>query len=700
MEDFNPMMYPTIKPYHLERNAYVYLRQSTAGQVRRNRESPRRQRAMVEHVAALGWPRSQIVLLDGDTARTASTQRGRLELQMLVEAIFARKAGLVAASELSRLIRDNLYWTHVVRLCQFHDVLLADEHRVYKADDPHDRVMLGIHGAFNEFELSLIIDRMQRCLWQKAQRGEQYDGLPPGYVCRGGSICEKHPDPRVQRAIEKVLHDFERFPSARQLYLHLEAERFQLPVVPRGRDWRDVEWVTPSYPQVLAMVVHPAYAGNYVRGRRKRFTTLDEQGHKQTKVRRVPREAWAVFLPNHHEPYIPQATWERNMEKISANANVRGALAKGAVGRGQSLMAGLLRCRRCGHRLGAQYPSPGVRYVCYGGHRQRVRGGANCFAFHGTPLEALLAEEVLDVVGPAGIEAAQRSAERLAAGYQQQRQLLVDRLEAVREAEARAGREYKQTDVTYTAVRQALGAEWEAAFARVAEEESHLAAFDARQPVLPTSSQLEQLTHLGDDVRRLWNHPQASNSLKQQLVRVLIQEIVVDVDETRDEVILWIQWAGGHHTQLRGRRTLRRGKLPASELKPLIDTLRKVQGDGAIASLLNREGIRTPSRETWTRERVKRYRQRAGILAYSAALKDTSGWLTQSETATRLGISPMSVHRLVRSGILPAEQPQRGLPMVILAAALDLPEVKRAVMSLKAGHTCPLPDDPRQLKFL
>ncbi len=233
----------------------------------------------------------------------------------------------------------------------------------------------------------------------------------------------------------------------------------------------------------------------------------------------------------------------------------------------------------------------------------------------------------------------------------------------------------------------------------MAEEESHVAAFDERRPVLPTPSQLQELARLSEDVRRLWNHPRASNSLKQELVRVLIQEIAVDVDEARDEAILLIQWSGGHHTELRGRRTLRRSKLPAGDLKSLIDALRKVQTDGAIASVLNRHGIRTSGGETWTAERVRRYRQRAGIKAYDAALKTRSGWLTQSDAATRLDISPMSVHRLVNSRILPAEQPQRGLPMVITASDLDDPEVQRAVLSLKAGHTRPLPEDPRQLKF-
>jgi DNA invertase Pin-like site-specific DNA recombinase len=693
------MIHPTIKPYHLQHTAYVYLRQSSPGQVRKNREGQQRQQAMVDHVATLGWPRPQIVLLDGDTGQSGSSQHGRMDLQTLLEAIVTGKAGLVAARELSRLVRDNQDWAQVVRLCRFKDVLLADEHRLYNAADAQDRMVLGIQGAFNEFELSMIIDRMQQCLRQKAQRGEQYDGLPPGYICRQAWLCEKHPDLRVQRAIEKVLNDFERFPSVSQLYLHLEAEEFQLPVVPRGADWRDVVWVKPSYGQILALVCHPAYAGIYVRGRRKVFVTLDEQGHKQTKVRRVPREEWDVFLGNHHDAYIPQEAWERNMEKIAANANVRGDLTKGAVGRGESLVAGLLRCRRCGNRLRPHYPSSGVRYVCSGGERQRRRGGAKCLAFPGTELEALLAEEILEVLGPAGVEASQCAAERLAAQYQQQRQLLVDRLEATHEVAARAAREYKQTDVTYTAVRQALGAEWENALTHVAEEESRVTTFDERQPVSPTPSQLEQLAHLGEDVRRLWNHPRASNSLKQQLVRVLIKEIVADVDEERDEAILLIQWSGGHHTELRGRRTLRRGKLPSGELKSIVEALRKVQADGAISSVLNREGIRTSSGETWTRDRVRRYRQRVGISVYNATLKTTSGWLTQSETATRLEISPMSVHRLVSSGILPAEQPQRGLPMVISAPDLELVEVQRAVMSLKAGHTRPLPDDPRQLKL-
>ena len=205
------MTHPLIKPRHLERSAYVYLRQSSPGQVRKNREGRQRQEAMVEHVAGLGWPQSRIVLLDQDSGRSGSSQHGREDLHRLLEAIVTGKAGLVAARELSRLVRDNQDWSRLVRLCRFEDVLLADEHRLYNPADPQDRMVLGIQGAFNEFELSMIVDRMHQCLRQKAERGEQYDALPPGYICRHPPLCEKHPDPRVQRAVEKVLHDFGRF---------------------------------------------------------------------------------------------------------------------------------------------------------------------------------------------------------------------------------------------------------------------------------------------------------------------------------------------------------------------------------------------------------------------------------------------------------------------------------------------------------
>jgi len=693
------MINAIIKPEHLRRAAYVYLRQSSPGQVRKNHEGRQRQQAMVDHVLHLGWPRAQIILLDGDTGQSGSSQHARRDFQVLLQAIVTGKVGLVAARELSRLVRDNQDWNHVVRLCRFEDVLLADEHRLYDPRDAQDRMVLGIQGAFNEFELSMIIDRMQQSLRQKAQRGEQYDALPPGYICRRHPLLEKHPDRRVQRAVMKVLHDFEDFSSVRQLYLHLMDKQFQLPEVPHGCDWRDVQWITPSYDRILEMLRNPTYAGIYVRGRRKAFAMLDENQHKQTKYKRVPREQWDIFLKNHHEAYLSEQQWERHVEKIEANANVRGQASKGSPGSGASLMAGILRCRRCGSRVQARYSSSAVRYTCRGGTRQRERGAKQCLSFAGQRLESQLVAEILDVVGSAGVIAATQAAKQLAQQHAQQRQLLVDRVATACEAAQRAEREYKTTDETYTTVRRVLAAEWETALDQVTAEKSRLETFDKCQPTLPTAKQQKQLECLGADVRRLWEHPHATMQIKKQLLRILIEEIVVDVDEEHDEVVLLIQWCGGHHTELREPRLSARGKLARKQLRSAVTTLRKVLDDAKLAAVLNRERILTASGQSWSAQRVKQYRSQERIPPFDVSEKATSGWLTQAEAATRLEISPMSVHRLVRGRILPAEQPHPGLPMIICESNLIDPVVQKAVKAMKSGHMRPLPEDPRQIKF-
>jgi DNA invertase Pin-like site-specific DNA recombinase len=654
---------------------------------------------MVERVKELGWPATEIQLLGGDTGQSGSSLHGRDDYQVMLEGILSGNAGLIAARELSRLARDNQDWNHLVRLCRYQDVLLMDEHRLYHANDPQDRVVLGIAGAFNEFEVSMIIDRMLESQREKAARGELYEGrFSPGYICRLAPLCEKHPDQRVQRAVMRVFDHFDRCVSVLQLHRELVNDGFQLPMVPAGRDWRDVEWVSPTYDQLLDMLKHPIYAGIYVRGRKKTFTVLNDDGHIKKQRRRVPREQWEVFLEEHHEPYIGNDRWEKNVEKISSNARGGGATRR-APQESPALLAGLWRCRRCGNKLQTQYPSGGVHYRCRGGARQRPAAKKTCFSFPGTRVEERVSELVREAVRPAAITAAVQATQRLAADYEQRRQLIADRVAACREAEARAAREYKNTDSTYAAVRQRLASEWEQAIATVHDEEARLAAFDREVPVLPTPEQRKQLDHLRDDVHRIWFHPQVSMVFKKQIVRTLIEEIVVDLDEERDELQLWIHWAGGHHTELREPRHRRKVRRKNEDVKQIVEVLRKVLNDTSIAAVLNREKIRTSSIVTWTQRRVSDFRQRHGIVAFNKNTQQQQGWLTGTQAANSLGISPMSVSRLVQAGVLPAEQPLPGLPVVISSGDLNLPDVQQAVKQLKTSHNRPLTQDPNQLSL-
>ena len=240
------------------------------------------------------------------------------------------------------------------------------------------------------------------------------------------------------------------------------------------------------------------------------------------------------------------------------------------------LMVGLLRCGRCGHKLHATYRAGKFSYICRGGAPQREAGRRACFSFRGARVEARLVELILEVVSPAGVELARQAAELLAARRQQQRQLILDRLEACREAEARAAREYKMTDDTYTTVRRRLAQEWDDALLAVQTQQSRLTEFEKQNASFPSPERQVELERLSTDVSRLWNHPQVSMVLKKQIVRTLIQEIVVDVEQPADELVATIHWAGGHHTQLRETRRWRRPRAKADELVRVVDTLRKL----------------------------------------------------------------------------------------------------------------------------
>ena len=187
--------------------------------------------------------------------------------------------------------------------------------------------------------------------------------------------------------------------------------------------------------------------------------------------------------------------------------------------------------------------------------------------------------------------------------------------------------------------------------------------------------------------------------LKKQVVRTLIEEIVVDLDDEHDELTLWIHWAGGHHTELRQRRHHRKPRRKNDNVTNIVEVLRKVLNDKAIASVLNREKIRTSSIPTWTADRVSDFRQRHGIAGFSKKAKQQQKWLTGAEAANSLGISAMSITRLIQAGVLPAEQPLPGLPAVIREDDLHLSEVQQAVEDMKTSNNRPLTQDPKQLSL-
>jgi DNA invertase Pin-like site-specific DNA recombinase len=220
-----------ITPEHRERQAYVYVRQSTPDQLLHNHESRRRQYALADRARALGW--SEVVIVDDDLGRSGGGVE-RPGFERLLLAICEARVGIVLAAEASRFARNGRDWHTLLEFCGLVGCLLGDEDGVYDPRLPNDRLLLGMKGTMSEMELSLLRQRSLEALRQKARRGELFFTVAVGYRKARHDRIEMDPDLRVREAIALVFDKFNQFRSVRHVHLWLRQEGIRLPAVEHG----------------------------------------------------------------------------------------------------------------------------------------------------------------------------------------------------------------------------------------------------------------------------------------------------------------------------------------------------------------------------------------------------------------------------------------------------------------------------------
>jgi DNA invertase Pin-like site-specific DNA recombinase len=685
-----------IQPQHLQRLAIVYIRQSGPGQVKNHPESYRVQKGLTRRATQLGWNDKKVRVIQGDLGTSASLPGTRNDFNELLQLVQDRQVGIVLGQDASRLARNSIDWSLLTHWCALHGALIGDQNQVLDPALPPDALVLGIQGALAVHELHTIRGRLEDALREKASRGELQHGVPRGYVVVDGKHLRKHPDRRVQQAIDRVFEKFKTTSSVNQLLAWLWEKDYKLPRPDAAGDGMQFEMVAANYCGLLDMLQNPKYAGVYAYPRFRYEKVTASDGTVKTKRSRTRPDEWEVRLEDHHPAYITLAEYEANQEKIAMNAQRFAPDSRGAANRGAALLGGLIECRRCHHVMQVSYSRQGkATYYCHRGQRQRERGARGCIRFAGEELERQLSEQILYAVGPAGVEAARLACERLSEERATRRSLLSDELAQLRYEADLARRRFDNVDPANRLVLDTLAAELEVALQAVAEQQSRLSGFDREEPAHPTADEAAELSRLGGRLEEVWYAEEADGRLKQQIVRVLLENVLADVDEATDQSVLWLHWSGGHHTQLRAPRTRRRGRTSRSDLSSVMEALRKILDDEEISRSLNRAGIRTERGESWTVARVTRYRDRHGIASYDADQRSRLGWLTQSEAATRLEISPMSVNRLIQRGVINSEGVS-GLPQVIAASELSRKEVETAVQQIKSHGNSPLPENSKQ----
>jgi DNA invertase Pin-like site-specific DNA recombinase len=679
-----------VRAHHLDRKAIVYIRQSSPQQVAEHKESAARQYALAEVAVGLGWPRDRVEIVDADQGRSGQTAEGRPGFQYILAELGLDHVGIVLGLEASRLARSDPDWAPLVRLCGVFRALLGDYDGLYDPTDFNDRLLLGLKGIMSEAELHFLHSRMHEGRLNKARRGELFNHASMGYVRVPGGLA-LDPDDQAQSVMRLVFDQFDRQGSVHGLLRYLVRHGIRLPVRPHGGPNRgQLEWHRPNRETLQHVLNHPVYAGYYRHGHRTLDPRRQVPGRPGTGRTIHPPQECPVLLEGRCPAYITPERFWANQARLAANR--ARAEAAGAVRQGPSLLAGILRCGRCGQRL----------MVSYGGRASRLRYSCSramvdyaepvCQSLAGRVLDDAVAAQIFAALEPAALELSLAAADdiqqeraRLHRNWQQQ-------VERSRYEAERARRQYDAVEPENRLVVRELERRWEAALQEQRRLEEEYARFGRQQPEGLSAVERAQIRALAQDLPALWQAPTTTAADRQRLVRLLVDEVLVTVRGASERVEVTIHWAGGFQTAHEVVRPVQRYQQMADYGKLLnrIDELREARWTLAeVAEQLNREGFHPPKRSpVFTK----------GVLASLLAQRGRKGprprvvtergvlgeheWLL-TDLARKLEMPQATLHRWVRVGWVHARKlPTPGGHWVIWADADELERMARL-------RTCP-----------
>lgn len=639
---------------HLERDAFLYVRQSSLRQVFENQESTKRQYALRERAIALGWPSERIHVIDSDLGQSGAQTTGRDGFSRLVSEVAIGHVGIVLGLEVSRLARNNADWHRLLELAALSHTLILDEDGVYDPNQFNDRLLLGLKGAMSEAELHVLKARLQGGLRNKALRGELALPLPIGLVYLADKSIALDPDEQIEKSLRWIFETFRQVGSANAVVRRFVDDGLEFPRrVRSGVGKGDVHWGLLDVNRTLDILHNPRYAGAFVYGRTRAGRTAQL---RPTSIR-LPREQWQVLIPDAHVGYINWEEYERNQTTIKNNANAFTEAGRGSVAReGTSLLQGRVLCGLCGERMNVRYQIGETQnipyYQCNTASLQRAQ--KTCQSIRGDHIDGVISTLLLETVAPPALEVALAVQESIAERVDEANDLRLARLERCRYEAELARRRYMKCDPDNRLVANTLEAGWNASLRQLDElQQAHDRQQEANSVLLDDATR-ERVMMLASNFSLVWNDQLTLPIERKRMVALLIEDVTLVKEE---EISIHIRFRGGQLQSLKVPRlthiALRR-KTP-TEVIELLDTLLDTCSDEESAAELNKQGYSNWKGESFTAKKVKRVRRNHGLKNRYERLR-ARGFLTQAEMCDRYGVSSTTIYNWAHAGLLKKER--------------------------------------------
>ena len=595
-----------ISDRHLSKLAIVYVRQSTMQQVCDHHESRDRQYALADYAVTLGWPKERIVVIDEDQGRSGRTIEQRPVFQRLLAEVTLDHVGLVLGLELSRLSRSSKDWYHLLEVCAVFGTLLADQDGIYDANDSNDRLVLGLKGTMSEVELSTMRNRLERGKLNKAKRADLILNVPCGYLKLPSGEVLMEPDEQARATTQLVFDKFAELGSFGKVYRYFTRNQIRVGMrVLRGPRRGELEW-RPLTPSLLGrMLHHPIYTGTYAYGRRRVDRKRTAAAGGKVRMRTVPMSEWQVIQHDRFPAYITWECFVANEQKLLQNRPWPDG--PGVARTGLALLAGLLICGACGRRMHAAYRSKAKPY--YECMRHKLEG-SSCCGLGAAALDDLVAQQVLRALEPAALELSLQALQHIEQERQRLHSQWRQRLERAAYEVQRAERQYQAVEPENRLVARTLEQRWEESLRRQRALQEDYDRFLLDQTPQLSVAEKARIQALASDIPTLWHAPQTTNADRKEIMRLLVERVVVHVQAANERIEVEIIWRGGVTTKYAITRSVSRYE-SLSGYQQMLARIRQLRRDGLsiveVATQLNKEGYRTPrSRKGYTSTSVRK----------------------------------------------------------------------------------------------